>query len=32
MIACYDGRSEGGTYRTLCLAQEKGLRIIMIEP
>lgn len=30
IIACYDGRSEGGTYHTLCLAQDKGLRILFI--
>jgi Uncharacterized protein conserved in bacteria len=32
IIACYDGRHEGGTYQTLCLAQEKGLRIMLIGP
>lgn len=30
LIACYDGRREGGTFHTLSLAQEKGLRITFV--
>ena len=30
LIACWDGRTEGGTYRTISLAEEKGSAVKLI--